>query len=137
MASKPRSQWSAAYRRRIERAEAQGKTRQQARGHTAHEHIERAQKEREELGLSRAEIESIRRWVRSYKNESRAEEDVISEARDRGYVWFQDYRAGWNAVRRQYIRELKHGKWASRGEGFLASLTDQWEVPEMSWAYYH
>lgn len=33
MASKPRDQWSPAYRRRVERAEAQGKTRQEARGH--------------------------------------------------------------------------------------------------------
>ena len=41
MARKPRSEWSPAYRVRMDRAAAQGKTRQQARGHKAGEHIQR------------------------------------------------------------------------------------------------
>jgi hypothetical protein len=37
-----RSDWSAAYRARVERAEAAGKSRQAARGHKAGEHVTRA-----------------------------------------------------------------------------------------------
>lgn len=44
VASKPRSEWSDTYRRRVERAEAAGKTRQQARGHVEREHVRRRQR---------------------------------------------------------------------------------------------
>lgn len=46
MSGKPRSEWSEAYRRRVERAEAAGKTRQQARGHREKEHVHRRERER-------------------------------------------------------------------------------------------
>lgn len=44
---RPLSELSPAYRRRLERAMAQGKTRQAARGHKAREHVERKAKELE------------------------------------------------------------------------------------------
>lgn len=39
--SKPRDQWSQEYRKRVERAEAKGLTRQQARGHKPKENVTR------------------------------------------------------------------------------------------------
>jgi hypothetical protein len=50
MARKPRSQWSPAYRRRVEAAEAKGKTGPARRGHKPREHVERREKERTKLG---------------------------------------------------------------------------------------
>lgn len=44
MPARDRSQWSEAYRRRIERAEARGLSRQEARGHRAREHVERRER---------------------------------------------------------------------------------------------
>lgn len=138
MATKPTDQLSPAYRRRIERALAQGKTRQQARGHKAQEHVYRREREREENeGLSRAEEASIRAWCDRYRNETRETEDVVEEAQQRGYAWFQNYRAVWNSARRAYLRETADGSYASRGLQYLKMLADAASVDEMSWLYYH
>lgn len=64
MASKPRSQWSPAYRRRVESAERRGLTKQQARGHKPQEHITRAQRAREAGRLT----ESDKRWLKRQQN---------------------------------------------------------------------
>ena len=65
--------YRAEYAKRIARATAEGKTRQQARGHKAGEHIERARKERAKEGLSAAERESIRRWWEKNQDAARVE----------------------------------------------------------------
>ena len=50
MARKPRSQWTPEYRRRVEAAEAKGKTGAARRGHKPRENVERREKERTKLG---------------------------------------------------------------------------------------
>lgn len=138
MARKPLDQLSPAYRRRIERAEAQGKTRQQARGHRAQEHVHRREREKEELGLTREQMRAIHRWCDRYPNERRDSDDVIAEAIDQGgYDWFVNYRDVWNAARRAYLRSQVEGSYASKGEGYLQMLAELGRVPELSWMYYH
>lgn len=120
---------------------AAGKTRQQARGHTAREHVTRAEREREEHGLSVAEMRSIRSWYNGQFNPLGQEkvdvEEIIDFARDQGFAWFQNYREVWNAQRRRYKRELNSGEWASMGEAHLEYLAALADVPETDWLYYH
>jgi hypothetical protein len=71
MATKPLDQLSPAYRKRIQTALAKGKTRQAARGHKAHEHIERAQK-----NVTRHQLTSYQRQtMRKYARQQAARED--------------------------------------------------------------
>lgn len=130
--------FKAEYARRIARNLEKGKTRQQARGHRAQEHIYRAEREREELGLTRANIASIERWCNAYNNnEKRDPEDVIEEARENGYTWFVNYRDVWNQSRRKYLREQRNGTYISGGPGYLEMLASLEVVPDIQWAYYH
>lgn len=125
------------YARRIERAKAKGKTRQQARGHRPQEHIYRAEREREEYGLTGSEVRLIRAWGNRFKNEGRDIEEVIEAARENGYAWFVTYRDTWNSARRAYVREQNAGKYASRGTGYLEYLASIPPVEDIAWMYYH
>jgi len=129
--------YKAEYAARIARAVARGKTRQQARGHRPHEHIHRAEHEREEFGLSNSEVRSIRAFCARFSNEGRDVEDVIEAARENGYAWFVNYRNVWTAARRTYLREVAAGTYASRGLGYLEYLTAQAEAEDIAWLYYH
>lgn len=139
---KPFDQLSPKYRRRIERAMARGKTRQQARGHKEREHIERREREREESGgLSRYENDAIRRWYDRFnprEGEGKPDvETIVDEASQRGYDWFVKYRNAWEAMWRGYRGQLRRGTWASKGEGFLEAMAAELDLPEISWLYYH
>ena len=61
MATKPRSEWTAAYRRRVESAEQRGLSRQAARGHRPQEHRTRETRARETGRLTEAE----KRWLKA------------------------------------------------------------------------
>ena len=127
----------AAYAKRIARATALGKSRQEARGHRPREHIERQEREREEFGLSGSEVRSIRAWCDRFRNEGRDTEDVIEQARENGYAWFTNYRDVWNSARRTYLAENRAGTYASRGLGYLEMLAGMAEVEDIAWVYYH
>lgn len=144
--SKPRKarDYRAEYSKRIERALEKGKSRQQARGHKAHEHIERRERERAQFGLSSQEVTAIRHWYARLNpgghKEIPTEEDVIEFARTKGYADFKVYRDTWNAARQTYLREVKRGDYASRGELYLVMLTDMAGVMppgDERWLYYH
>lgn len=139
-----RRDFKAEYARRIARATAQGKTRQQARGHKAHEHVERRERERREFGLSGSEVRSISAWYKRFNPHGYKEipslDDVIDFARTKGYERFKLYRETWEIARRTYLREIRNGSYATRGEGYLNILADMAEVMppgEPAWLYYH
>src|SRR4051812_636340 len=139
MATRPFEQLSPAYRRRIERALAKGKTRQAARGHKAAEHIERRERERERnAGITYDQERSIRRW---YENEWDPHghkvfpevETIVEFAQTEGWDQYQQYKREWGKARRRYLREGETGE----GEAYLAMITASAGAPEMSWLYYH
>lgn len=134
--------YAAEYAKRIARGLAKGRTRQQSRGHVEKEHVVRAEREREEQGISGQELNSVRNWYSKSFNPRGHDEkpdidDVIEFARSNGYEAFKQYRDTWNAARRTYIRELKDGTYASRGEPYLNMLNDTAGTPDVPWLYYH
>ena len=138
--AKPRKsldQLSPAYRKRLERALAKGKTRQEARGHRAGEARVRKQREREAYGISGADLKAIEAWEARYRNEGRSLDDLVEFAISNGYDAFVKYRETWNAARRLYLKELKNETYSSRGLQYLEMLTAQAGVTEISWLYYH
>lgn len=88
MARKPRSEWSPAYRVRMDRAAAQGKTRQQARGHKAGEHIQR----KEGKGLAPSLSARIDKFARNQAR--RAGSGDPDEAARRLKAWVREKGAG-------------------------------------------
>lgn len=137
MASRPLDQLSPAYRRRIERAMAQGKTRQESRGHRPGEARERAERERAEEGISSNERRSIEAFASRAENQHIDEEDLLDYARSNGYAKFQQYRATLAALRLSYRQESHGDKYASRGTEFLDDMGDDLDLPDTTWLYYH
>lgn len=138
--------YSASYEKRLIRGVLSGKSRQQARGHHVGEARERRQREREENeGLSVSEIRSIRHWYDTRYNPNSRDgvpdvEAVIDFAREEGLPQFREYQKTWNEARRVYIKELARGTYASRGMGYLETLTDMAGVRShggVEWLYYH
>lgn len=88
MARKPPEQLSAAYARRLARAAAQGKTRQEARGHRAGEHVVRKQGGARALTpVQRRDAERLAAAVKGKRGEARAaaaaEEARLAKRRER------------------------------------------------------
>lgn len=102
-----------AYRSRIERARAKGKTRQQARGHKAREHVERRAREAREAAqggkITSSQRQAMKRFViaqaakaADYRED---EDEAWSDWKDffeaKGYAWFLDLRAAQRSLQRQ------------------------------------
>ena len=144
MARKPLDQLSPAYRRRIENAMKKGKTRQQARGKPAKEHVIRKEREIAERGISSAQEKTITSWYErtynpaGYPENARADlEEVLEMARGEGYAAFVQWRTVWDLLRRTYLAEQADGSYASRGESFMIDMANQAGRSELSWLYYH
>ena len=122
MARKPPDQLSAAYRRRIERAEARGVSRQAARGHKPREHVARAAWERAEGGgLTRRERQSIRDFYDAggFSKRRVGVDDLYQLAETQGYGAFSAYRRGF----RRAVRErAKRGHSSKENQGYIAML---------------
>lgn len=133
--------YAAEYAKRVAKGRTAGKTRQQSRGHRSGEAHERAERERAEFGLTRAEASRIRQWAErraaSVYQRDFDPEEVVEQAVENGYEWFQTYRDTWNDVRREYLRQQRNGTYASLGSGHLEYLASIPPVTELSWMYYH
>lgn len=144
---------SAAYEKRLIRGVKQGKTRQESRGHRPGEAARRRAFQREQNeGLSTPEIKSIRKWYATFshyykqsgegglKTDIPDVEDIIDFARDEGMPKFREYRKVWDAQRKDFIRDVKNGTWASKGIAHLELITTLANVRprgDIEWLYYH
>lgn len=155
MATKPFAQLSPAYQKRIARALLAGKTRQQARGHKAREHVERHERETKERGYTGSEESSIRRFyalnfdpiTHPYKFGSGNIEEAIQNAPTveqflelayfGGYNAWVEYREVWKAARRIYLRDKRNGTYVNAGWPYLEQLKRLTQAPDVSWLYYH
>lgn len=125
------------YARRLERARERGLTRQEGRGHRPGEASRRAEREREEFGITGNEARSIRGWTERLGNAALDSEDVVERAQEKGYAWFQNFRDVLNDARRSYRGQSKRGKYQTRGMGALEELAEMADVDDISWVYYH
>jgi hypothetical protein len=132
VAAKPRSQWSAAYRKRVESAERRGQTRQQARGHGS------AARE----GRSEAQQRRERRISRLI------EQTEVPEKREQTtgevYAELTEIMRGNQAAMLRYLNKLRElmVEYREYGPGVddlldeLHDITDEYEM-DGSWFYYH
>jgi hypothetical protein len=145
MARKPRSEWTEAYRRRIERAEARGaKTVQEARGHRPGEARERRERAEiaEALGITVQDRDRITRWYQKRFNADDQAgkpelEDVFDWVSENGYAAFIQWRKVWEGARRAYQSQIRRKTWESMGPAFLEILQLEAGVPDTPWVWYH
>lgn len=152
-APKPLDQLSPAYRKRIERAQAKAAaegrefTRQQARGHKAREHVERARHEIEREGITRAQRQTIERWHERNHSPGRERagwltaDEAIQFAIDHGYEKFAAFRKVWDLQRAMYVNRHNNDyveEKRERLEWLMSILEDYYDVhvPDEHWLYY-
>ena len=128
--------YKAEYARRIARAEAKGKTRQQARGHKVREHVIRREREIAKRGLTNDQERIIRVWSKKHKNHERPIRELLAWTKENGYDAFKTYRSTWEANRRRYVKNLRKSKYQPQA-GMLDYLAEELDIPEISWLYYH
>lgn len=123
MAKKPTSELSPAYAKRLARAEAQGKTRQQARGHRAGEHIVRAKGGARALSpTERYDAERLAKAVKGKRGAARAAASAESErlARNR--------RKRRETHERQKAREKWNGTLTTKDKAYARKIGRAWHV---------
>ena len=114
---------SQAYRKRVQRALEKGKTLQQARGHKAREHVERAKRERKAYGITTAQMRTVYKWAEKRNkivHDGKTDpEEFVRYAQKFGYENFTKYRQRWEDMRRNYVSSSKKGKYESKGKEYL------------------
>lgn len=138
--------YKAEYAKRIARALEKGKTRQQARGHKPSEHVFRKPPPRKRVQLDPDRITEARerfifKWgfdrANVLSDETIDPDEVVAQAKIFGWAWFLKYSRTWDDLRKTYLKELKSGRYASRGISYLQYLSDDVKAPDVSWLYYH
>jgi hypothetical protein len=160
MASKPRSEWTPEYRRRVERGEAKGKSRQEARGKRAGEHIERKRREIAKTGLTSSRKASIDKFARKQANRAGSgdPDEAVKRLRqwvaEKGFDRFRELRATVDRRHRQKRErswiEVERGGRTARAHisvgGNVADMQgdfEDFELPDMpdaddfGWLFYH
>ncbi len=155
---KPRSQWSPAYRKRIESAERRGLVgRQAARGHRGgREHVSR----KAGAGLTPAQSAAITKFARAQALKDRNEPDPIAAAnalkawaREKGFARFLELKAKNEArhaekrTRVRVVQRIGGGRTAvahiSIGVHDLSADFEDFDLPNMpdgddfAWLFYH
>jgi hypothetical protein len=146
MASKPRSEWSDSYRRRVERAEAAGKSRQVARGHKAREHVDRRQREKSKAEtegvLTSAERAYARRIGREFGPRAGDDPDdaagmAVAFMRRVGAAHFKLQVRRQREAARRYRATQANRTYVSLGMGLLESWSADDGFPDVRWYFYH
>jgi hypothetical protein len=154
---KPRSQWSPAYRKRIERAEAKGLSRQAARGHRGgREHVSR----KAGFGLTPAQSAAITKFAKAQAAKDRNGPDPIAAAnalkawaREKGFARFlelknlNEARHAEKRTRVRVVQRVGGGRTAvahiSVGVHDLSADFEDFDLPNMpdgddfAWLFYH
>lgn len=157
MARKPRSQWSPAYRRRMESAERRGLVGPAKRGHRPHEHVSR----KAGAGIPGGQAAQIDRFARQQAQRRGADPDEASArlkqwVRDKGYDAFRSLKGARDRrMREKRQRETTHYRregggrvtlHISTGPGLagLAGDLEDFDLPDMDddhddfgWLFYH
>jgi hypothetical protein len=141
-----RKAWAAlspAYRRRLERAAAQGKTsRKAARGKSEDEYAVRKKREqeaKETLGkLTTAERSYVRKQAARLARRigEPQTEAALEYATAYGMPRFRALIKQIDGMRAQYKKERAAGTYASRGWQMMEQMAAAWEAPDARWFYY-
>ena len=138
MAIKPRSQWSDSYRRRIERAEAKGISKQKARGHAAKEHASRKQNKVYSTlvmgALSPNERGQITKYMQrlpSLYDTPANKQKLMKAVEAKGFEWFKGVRNARNEL-------IKTAKERPSGSGILEVMYDLLDIePELDFTLFY
>ena len=137
MANRPLDTLTPAYRKRIERALAQGKTRQSARGHKAKEHVERKQREIKEGKFTSHQRQEITKFSKEQAKRSGVDWQTTREDLEKfikgDYKHFKELKE----QRNKLVKSYKHNHEAGRKE--FDALYKSMTVPQQNeyWFYYH
>lgn len=136
--------YKAEYARRVKSALAKGKTRQQARGHQAKEHVIRREREIEEGKVTWAQRKAIEKFHASFdpkgQKPSVSANTMIDWAGEVGYDKFVKYRKLWTALHNQYMdRGGQRSKYSERTREEIEYMFDDLDLPDddPEWLFYH
>lgn len=157
--TKPREQLSEPYRKRIERGERLGKSRQAARGKKAAEHKERARREVEKYGARKPTIDRLAAEARHRASRGRTKEEMDAFERDfrawakkagqEGIDKRADILRNLNRTRKRFrVKRRKDGSYRLSGKSPKASeQRARWQsmeqaatdlgLPDVRMLYYH
>ena len=132
--------YKAEYERRLARGREQGKTRQQARGHTVAEHIERKEKEREKYGgLTIDQTKAVYKWGEQREGMQRSNaslnpDELVMWAQAQGFEAYREFRRAWERQRREYKNNPR-----PKGDRSLADAFGDVDTEDLGieWLYYH
>jgi type III secretory pathway component EscV len=134
MPTKPLDQLSPAYRARLERNFAKGKTRQQARGHKVKEHVEREKKEKEKTGLTSSQKQQIKKFSqkqahRSNKSAAQIEKTITDLVRNEYWKFaaIQKVQLHLEQMKRRNPNKSLREEWQRQTE-MLADMLDDSEL---------
>jgi hypothetical protein len=134
MPTKPLDQLSPAYRARLERNLAKGKTRQQARGHKVKEHIEREKKEKQKTGFTSSQKQQIKKFSqkqahRSNKSATQIEKTITDLVRNEYWKFaaIQKVQLRLEQMKRRNPNKSLREEWQRQTE-MLADMLDDSEL---------